>query len=453
MKHRLLRTLLPLVLAAAMLSGCGGNKTATEAPASGGSAAPASIPAVTTPATPGDTGAGQAGSGSEEGDPFIHVKSIEDLIAAIEPGAQIMIEPGRYNVWDFLKGFPNVRDMDAWNEEHEYVHISPVYDGAELVIINVDGLTITGGSDDPAATELVTDPRYASVLYFENCSDISLGCLTLGHTDTGDCSGNVIDLYETQNFYVRSCDLYGCGVYGIGAYENSGNLYVSNSTIRDCEFGPFDIYSGVGEFTFTACTFDGSGWGGYFEENASSKLKFVGCSFGQNESNVWYFEDRYCEDCEFMEPTEYPEYGYDDYDEEDYEYEYVPPRFEPETMTQVDMGAYGMEETYWIGKFQISKQSGETTELGYYGVDDADIINVYLDFEDDGTGVFTYDDVEYPGKWELMNDEQGVFTLDGGENIYFSLMKQPDESPEDDVEAGFMYWLMVDYRNDTLWFY
>jgi hypothetical protein len=273
----------------------------------------------------GFTGCGSAApsGGGDNPEPevqeAVHVDSVEALLAAIEPGAEIVIERGKYNLCTFLDNYPNVRDCDEWNEEHDYVKLYNVYDGVEIHITDADNIKISGISDNPAQTEIVTEPRYASVLYFYDCDNVELNGLTLGHTDTGDCSGNVIDFETCNNIILKNMDLYGCGVNGIGTSAGTGELFVYDSVIRDCEYSSIEVYEPFGEYYFERCKFTGSGWGGYFEYNDNTSLKFVECTFGDNETNSWFYEDRAeFEDCTWAEVTLYPEYpDYSDYDYDD----------------------------------------------------------------------------------------------------------------------------------------
>lgn len=257
---------------------------------------------------------GGATGGPDEPDPdvveAVHVDSVEELLAAIEPGAEIVIERGKYNLCTFLDDYPNVRDCDEWNESHDYVKLYNVYDGVEIHITDADNLKISGVSENPAQTEIVTEPRYASVLYFYDCDNVELNGLTMGHTETGDCSGNVLDFETCNNITLKNMDLYGCGVNGIGCTEGTGDLYVYDSVIRDCEYGSIEIYDPFGEFYFAGCKFTGSGWGGYFDYNETSSLKFVECTFGDNETNTWYFDETAeFEECTWAEVTMYPDYS------------------------------------------------------------------------------------------------------------------------------------------------
>ena len=329
--HSLSRIFAALLTAAMMLASLSGCGAKTEESQSASAASAVSEAAPNPPAAEiagGEAGAEQIADVDEQPaeaaetavqqaeDGAFHVQSVEELLEAIRPQASIVMEPGRYNLTEFLANYPNPRDFDLWNEAHEYVQINDAFDGLELVVKGVNDLSITGGSDDPAATEIVIEPRHATVLGFTDCTGIELACLTMGHTDGAECSGDVLDFYHCRNIRLRTMDLYGCGAYGITAMDGCGDMLVSNSTIRDCSYGPFAIYTGEGEFRFTACTLSGSEGGGDYGPESGSSLVFDGCAFGLQESNRWYFDnDVTCENCQWSSPTEYPDVdpGYADY--------------------------------------------------------------------------------------------------------------------------------------------
>ncbi len=267
-----------------------------------------------------ETGSGEdnntADGGSEvidEGmgdDVFTHVSDVDSFLEAIEPGARIKIEPGYYNLSEYLVGAPAFAGYDTWNENHKYVKIRSQYDGPELVIQDAEGLIIEGGSDNAADTEIVIDPRYAAVIWFIGSDDLEISNITMGHTEIGECCGNVLNFDYCRNVHLNNVDLYGCGVYAIGCDKESGDLFVADSTLRDCSGGSFYLFNVKGDFVFDRCTFTGSSWGGYYDSTEHSQLTFNNCSFGQNESNTWYFsEEVTLNDCDLMEPTYYPEYG------------------------------------------------------------------------------------------------------------------------------------------------
>lgn len=238
-----------------------------------------------------------------------NVKSVEELLEAIKPGASITIAQGEYNLTDFLAGYSDYADYNAWNENHEYVELREVYDGMEIVIKNVEGLQISGEEGDEEV-EIVTEPRYSTVLNFENCTDIKLTRLIMGHTNAGDCSGDVLGFVNTREINLSFLELYGCGVYGISCMEACGNLYAADVRIHSCTYGPISIWDSVGKIEFDSCIFSESNGGGYYDGGSESELIFNNCTFGQEESNMWLFrEDATFDNCQFDEPTIYPDYS------------------------------------------------------------------------------------------------------------------------------------------------
>lgn len=106
------------------------------------------------------------------------------------------------------------------------------FDGNELDMAGFKNLTIEGEGE---MAGIIVEPRYAYVLAFFNCDDITLRNLTLGHTESGYCEGGVVRLAECRNSRIEGCDLYGCGTEGIGA-ERSDGIVCENTIIRDCSY-------------------------------------------------------------------------------------------------------------------------------------------------------------------------------------------------------------------------
>ena len=65
--------------------------------------------------------------------------------------------------------------------------------------------------------------------------------LTAGHTETGECAGDVLCFDSVTNVSVRDCGLYGCGVWGIRA-ENCWNIEVADTEIYSCSSGAFTMF-------------------------------------------------------------------------------------------------------------------------------------------------------------------------------------------------------------------
>ena len=246
------------------------------------------------------------------GQEVVYVASTEELINAIKPSAHIILKSGNYNMSHYLKTIdPN--NIEKWNKNHRYVKIEEVTDGTELFIENADKLTIVGGGQTFGETEVVIDPRYAAVFNFKDCSNLNLYNFTAGHTDKGYCTGNVINLFDCTDVTMKCLDLYGCGVYGIGAYDTK-NVYVNDSTVRDCAYGPLEIFDCDGDIRFTKCIFTGSEGFSNTDNLDDVKLLFKDCTFGSWETGDFLFRDNITTvNCTWDENViMYPEYGYDE---------------------------------------------------------------------------------------------------------------------------------------------
>ena len=174
----------------------------------------------------------------------VSVSTADELLAAIAPNTDIRLEAGTYDL-------STASDYGKASDSPWY-HWEEVYDGYELVIEGVSGLTVTAVSGDAASTILSAGPRYADVLEFSHCSGITLAGFTAGHTiEPGQCAGGVIHLVSTDDVSITGCSLYGCGVLGVYA-EYGQNILVSETEIYECSFGAVELMS-CRNVRFDAC--------------------------------------------------------------------------------------------------------------------------------------------------------------------------------------------------------
>lgn len=201
--------------------------------------------------------ASEASYGTEP-DPVITVSTVDELLAAIGPDRTILLAPGVYDLsaaadygtYDYYEANPHY-----WWEE--------VYDGFELVIADVENLTIAAADPDPANTVISAAPRYADVLSFRYCRMVTLSGITAGHTVLpSECSGGVISLLDVDVMNITDCDLYGCGVLGLQA-DNSRNIFVVGTTIRECSDGAVNLCRCF-DVRFVECTMRDCGKSGYY---------------------------------------------------------------------------------------------------------------------------------------------------------------------------------------------
>lgn len=175
----------------------------------------------------------------EEGISYVHVETVDELLAAIAPDTVIYLDAPRYDLStaSTYGGFGG--EWYGWLSE---------YDGAGLNIMDVDNLSIISEN----GAEIVTVPRYVDVLRFTSCRDVTLSGVTLGHTEQpGECVGNVVGLYGCTGVNISECCLYGCGVVGVYAVDCE-SLNIASSEIYDCSNSAVNLYS-VNNAVFTDC--------------------------------------------------------------------------------------------------------------------------------------------------------------------------------------------------------
>ncbi len=173
----------------------------------------------------------------------IHVTTVDEFLAAIGSDRTIYLDGELFDLSTashYGVGFgPNYRWVDP-------------YDGPSLVITNVSNLRIVGQGRDRTTIQAV--PRYADVLCFERCDNVTVEALTAGHmkAEPGSCSGDVLAFERCFGFRVVDCGLFGCGVYGIRSDESLTGE-VLRSEIYECSGGGAYILDSYG-VSFTDCT-------------------------------------------------------------------------------------------------------------------------------------------------------------------------------------------------------
>ncbi len=152
------------------------------------------------------------------------VNSVDELLAAIAPGATIELGEGEFNLCTASGYGERKGPYYIWTELGlgEY--------GLQLQY--VDGLTIRGQGMEK--TRLVTDARFAHVLSIVDSQTVTIEDMTLGHTQmTEACEGGVVYTAHSGIVSFNGLGLYGCGTIGIWAYD-SQDLAVVDCEIYDC---------------------------------------------------------------------------------------------------------------------------------------------------------------------------------------------------------------------------
>ena len=162
----------------------------------------------------------------------VTVTTVDEFLAAIAPNTEIVVDA---ELLDLSKA------TGYGKTNGDYYYWADAYDGPELYIAEVSDLTIRGSGEDHNANVISSVPRYSNVLNFCNCSRVMVSGLTAGHTEEpGYCVGGVLYFLNCQDILVEDCGLFGCGTLGVTA-ESSKNIQIVNNDIYDCTVGGVEL--------------------------------------------------------------------------------------------------------------------------------------------------------------------------------------------------------------------
>ena len=158
----------------------------------------------------------------------VHVSNTDEFLEAIGPDREIIIDADLLDLSAASDYGAGISEYYRWEQD---------VDGPQLVISDVQNMTIRAEGQDLAAHTICSVPRYANVLSFRRCHYLTLQGFTAGHTvEPGFCTGGVLDFRECTNISVEKCGLYGCGVCGIQSNFTSG-LNILDCDIYECSEG------------------------------------------------------------------------------------------------------------------------------------------------------------------------------------------------------------------------
>lgn len=152
------------------------------------------------------------------------VNSVDELLAALEPGATIQLGEGNFYLDDASDYGHRVGPYYIWTSlgDNQY--------GLQLQYL--EDVTILGSGKDK--TKLATEPRWPDVLKLMDCKNVTIADMTLGHTQMAEaCEGGVVYLDHCEDISLTGLGLFGCGTIGVWGHENQ-NVLVENCDIYDC---------------------------------------------------------------------------------------------------------------------------------------------------------------------------------------------------------------------------
>ena len=214
---------------------------------------------------------------------IVEVKDVDGLLAAIGSNANIALLPGTYEL-----AAAATYGKDTGNPYCRWEHSSE--QGYELQITGVENLTLCGAGMDK--TTLLAEDRYANVLSFNGCQNVTVSVLTAGHSlAPGYCSGGVLYFTNCTDVTVEGCGLFGCGSMGVWAL-NCSDMTVVNSRIYECS--DMAVYTdGCRNVLVEDCEIDHNGWQNestgascLFQAYSGTGFTVTGCRVHDNTANL-----------------------------------------------------------------------------------------------------------------------------------------------------------------------
>ena len=248
--------------------------------------------------------AGNVGVGST--DAVTRVTSTQELLDAIEPGANIVIADGTYNIPEDLYDIiiDADRDYSALDQSYEYIKFDEENDDL-FVISGIDSMTIT--AEEGCNVELcIYSGHFTSALSFADCSNIEISNITISQSHSEGGIG--IRLEGCDNVHIDNVIFDSITNHTV-QLTNSKGVELNNCEIRNCSSYLGELFGFVdSEISISNCNFhDNSNRKMFTDANYdySSFISFSGCTFGPLESQalnygyVYDFEKISYEKCEF----------------------------------------------------------------------------------------------------------------------------------------------------------
>ena len=169
-------------------------------------------------------------SAEPETENTVYAATVDEFLAAIAPGAEIILTGEIYNL---------TTAADYGTDGGQYYNWRKAEDGYELVLHDLEDFRLIGSEN----TQILTDPRDAAVIRVGNCTDLTFMNFTAGHKLLPYvlCSGPVLELSDCTNTRIENCGLFGCGRVGVNASGCSG-LSVVGCDIYECSHEGIDLF-------------------------------------------------------------------------------------------------------------------------------------------------------------------------------------------------------------------
>ena|GEM_PF-1905099 len=413
----------------------------------------------------------------------VKVKSATELVKAIASNTKIVITTTKLlnitEAVDQLIATGEIAAVDWDAPELDFgVYFDSMYDGPELIVAGMINLTIEGPDPDETAN-LQVKPRYSNVFRFENCENLELTNLNMGHIDGATCSSGVVTINDCRGVTMRNTILYGCGEVGL-YLNNTSDFAMNNSTIHQCSERALMIDAYNGNSTgpvFNNCSFVNCANGIMVGEGTTGTI-FNNCTFTDNKGTLFWLESpivlnncevehHYSDDSDnqfitrnggtwqtdYRDASEYPDIEPDNEDDYTAEFNAIIKRYAWEgyldATTHFRLELEQANNNLVIGEMTYFRKNGKVSDIPVYGtfreIGDGEWLLLHEYNERKECGTITIDiganDAIYAGTWSNGNKEMKMTKT---EKVSFSEGKhetffQPASPAEMTGEFGFSY--------------
>lgn len=235
----------------------------------------------------------------------VTVSNMEQLIYAIQPYTKVIIKPGTYNISAYQNEVEGYGGEYYNADKDQYAFLEE----GGLSIRQVNNLIIEGAGG--GKTHLVTENGWIPVITLQNCEQVSIQGLRLGHdVEKGYCSGSVLSINASSKITSQNNILYGSGTMGYEVYETS-DLVSTNNEILECTNGVMYL-SGGSNATFSGDRFhDNESYGEFISLYNMDNVRFSECVFEDNKGeqetqnffNLYESKGLKLDDCSFSRNT------------------------------------------------------------------------------------------------------------------------------------------------------
>ena len=362
---------------------------------------------------------------------YVRVSNVEDLLAAIGSNTVINLEPGTYDLTEYLSKLWAEDSQSSKRVHHSFGYLRGSYDEPELVIWPVVNLTIRGASDHPGDTFITTGFEHANLLTFSHCQNITLSHLSIGGhlpedvyledyepVDTGSavCFDTCTDvtLDQVGLGYYRSYNIKATGAEGTYLFSN---CRLFNFGYSDHHDDLFNITNSKAAFLFDGCAFGGTVADNIFASNfPTAEMKFMNCRFdGEWNYKTWMDRDNvFFENCTDFYGSVFST-----------DLAARADRFDPSAYWTSVFTADDLAGSKWHGILIQYTDTAASTALPWTDPDTGFVYEANVEFNADGTGTFEWYNAPEAGPflWKMVSVKEASFP-----GVTVEMFEQPGSS-------------------------